>query len=87
VEDVTLLGSELATNAVVHARTEYEVTVLVSEDLVRVEVWDLDPQLPLARSADGRPGGRGLPLVEALAYRWGAETRPEGKVVWFEASA
>jgi anti-sigma regulatory factor (Ser/Thr protein kinase) len=84
-EDVTLLASELATNAVLHAVTNYEVVVHISADAVRVEVSDLDAKLPQARLApDGAMDGRGMTIVAALARRWGVEARPHGKVVWFE---
>ncbi len=29
-------------------------------------------------------GGRGLALVDSLAVRWGTDSAPEGKTVWFE---
>jgi hypothetical protein len=29
-------------------------------------------------------GGRGLRILDALARRWGFDTGPETKVVWFE---
>jgi hypothetical protein len=27
-------------------------------------------------------GGRGLPIIEAMATRWGSDPTPEGKRVW-----
>jgi anti-sigma regulatory factor (Ser/Thr protein kinase) len=81
--DCLLLTSELATNCVLHARTDYVVRVAVDEGLVRVEVADREPDLP---HVDER--GRGLRLVEDLATAWGTDPCVDGpgKVVWFEVA-
>lgn len=88
-DDAALAVSELAANAVLHARTELTVHVTVSDGLARVEVDDgsavLPVHLPVGASA---LSGRGLALVDALTDRWG--TRPMatgGKTVWFELAA
>jgi DNA-binding NarL/FixJ family response regulator len=82
---VTLLVSEVVTNAIVHAGTEVEVSVGLTPDAVRIEVTDKESELPVARRAtDDDTSGRGLALLDALASAWGVEVRPEGKVVWFE---
>ena len=79
-ESVLLLTSELCTNCVVHARTNYAVRVQVDGDAVRVEVGDDDPTLP-----ELTPRGRGMRLVDQLASDWGADRVGSGsKVVWFE---
>jgi DNA-binding NarL/FixJ family response regulator len=82
---VTLLVSEVVTNAIVHAGTEVEVSVQLTADAVRIEVIDHAAVLPVAREADDDDtSGRGLALVEAMASAWGVEARPGGKIVWFE---
>jgi anti-sigma regulatory factor (Ser/Thr protein kinase) len=82
---VTLLVSEVVTNAIVHAGTEVEVSVGLTPDAVRIEVTDKESVLPTPRDAtDEETSGRGLALLEALASAWGVEAGPEGKVVWFE---
>jgi anti-sigma regulatory factor (Ser/Thr protein kinase) len=82
---VTLLVSEVVTNAIVHAGTDVEVSVELKPDAVRIEVSDEAVGLPAPRDAtDEETSGRGLALVEALASEWGVDSRPEGKVVWFE---
>lgn len=75
-----LLTSELCTNCVVHARSDYVLRVQVGAGKVRVEVADDDPALPQTGE------GRGLRMVDQLAARWGTELadRGSGKVVWFE---
>jgi anti-sigma regulatory factor (Ser/Thr protein kinase) len=85
VTDTELLVSELATNAVLHARTPMRVSVLLHDDRVRVEVRDDDPTLPEQRQPDPlSPGGRGIMLVELLARAWGINHNERGKTVWFE---
>jgi anti-sigma regulatory factor (Ser/Thr protein kinase) len=84
---VELLVSELATNAVRHARTSFEVAIWVGSK-TRVEVSDGSP-VPPRRSVgpgSGDEGGRGLILVDRLALAWGFHLTGHGKTVWFEAS-
>jgi anti-sigma regulatory factor (Ser/Thr protein kinase) len=88
-ETAALLVSELATNAVVHAESEFAVTVVypTSAGRVRVEVTDSDATQPApTRPPPNVPHGRGLLLVASLADEWGVEEarRRSGKSVWFE---
>jgi CheY-like chemotaxis protein len=86
VDTVTLLLSELVTNAVVHAAATPSVAVHLLPDRVHVEVADDDETTHIEpREAPlSAEGGRGLLLVEALADCWGQVTLPGGKVVWFD---
>lgn len=82
-DSLLLLTSELVTNAVVHARTELQLAVTVTEDDVVVTVHDLDLGRRELRTHE-REGGRGLVLVEALAAAWGQVVhRAGGKTAWF----
>lgn len=85
-EIAALLTSELATNAVRHAGTEFTVTVRVQGGVLSVSVADRSPDHPVAPSrmpdTDVR-SGRGLVLVSTYATEWGVERSPDGKVVWF----
>ena len=84
VADAVLLTSELVSNAVLHARTPFEVEVTGAET-VRVVVRDGSPDPPeVANPGPDETGGRGLLLVHSLATRWGYEVTPTGKSVWFE---
>ena len=84
-DDALLLTSELVTNAVLHARTGVELSVVTGMGAIHVEVSDDDPGVPRQRTADlDALGGRGLALVAALAGDWGVRLAPPGKVVWFE---
>lgn len=85
LDTVTLLVSELVTNAVVHARSEIEVGVHLLGDRLRIEVGDSSDNVVRRRAAaDDEGSGRGMTMVEALAQAWGIDARPGGKVVWFE---
>jgi len=79
-----LLVSELATNAVEHARTSFEVRIC-SGPTVRVAVSDDSKILPVERPLPlDAEHGRGLRIVQSVAASWGAEETPTGKVVWFD---
>ncbi len=84
---VTLLTSELVTNVVVHARTELDLRLTLTERDVLVGVHDLDlgrTELP----GPERDGGRGLSLVQGLASAWGHLQHAEGgKTFWFRVSS
>jgi anti-sigma regulatory factor (Ser/Thr protein kinase) len=76
--------SELASNAVRHARTPFEVTVRVG-DVVWVGVRDSSRRQPRVLYASSEDiSGRGLMLVSSLATRWGIDWRDGDKVVWAE---
>jgi anti-sigma regulatory factor (Ser/Thr protein kinase) len=82
---LSALVSELATNAVLHARTAFRIRVWSDRDRIRVAVSDLSVHGPVARAyAPSQPTGRGLMIVESLADRWGVTPEEGGKSVWFE---
>jgi anti-sigma regulatory factor (Ser/Thr protein kinase) len=89
LRDVQLLVSELVTNAVRHSGIEGDtvgLAVLATDEVVRVEVSDAGAGFARpGRFASGgtEAGGWGLPIVDALAQRWGVE-RGRGTTVWFE---
>jgi anti-sigma regulatory factor (Ser/Thr protein kinase) len=90
-ETAALLVSELATNAVVHAESEFAVTVVypATSGRVRVEVADSDGTRPAPRRPPPNvPHGRGLLLVATLADAWGVQEarRRAGKSIWVELS-
>jgi anti-sigma regulatory factor (Ser/Thr protein kinase) len=87
-DQLVLIGSELVTNAVLHARTELILTLELREDRVRISVKDRSRNPATLRHY--RPDaltGRGLGVVAALSDRWGVSTAPDGKVVWAELQA
>ncbi|MEW6477450.1 MAG: response regulator [Actinomycetota bacterium] len=85
-DTVTLLVSELVTNAVVHAGSEVEVLVRLTSTAARIEVTDASAEAISPRDAAAdEDSGRGLALVGSLARRWGVRPAPGGgKTVWFE---
>ena len=84
-DDAEVLVSELATNAVLHARTAFTVEVSRTDEVARVCVLDASPALPRVRDygADATTG-RGMRLIASISTAWGVETWRGGKAVWFE---
>jgi anti-sigma regulatory factor (Ser/Thr protein kinase) len=82
-----LMASELATNCVRHAHTDFELTVH-AEGEIRVEVRDTGRGRPTVLSPSPRdPYGRGLRIVEAMSDTWGVTPAGSGKAVWFTLSS
>jgi Histidine kinase-like ATPase domain len=87
--DAWLVVSELATNAVEHARTTFIVTVSHSGRRLHVAIhdclsWFALPNEPKVVSPPASLGERGwgLQLVHTIAIAWGTVPTPDGKVVW-----
>lgn len=86
-EAVAIAVSELATNSILHAGTEFTVSVDRTPERLRIEVSDLGGGVPEVRAPDAtEASGRGLLLVRELSDDWGvtASERQAGKSVWFE---
>jgi serine/threonine-protein kinase RsbW len=94
LDDILVMVSEIATNAVRHTASGgedgwFDITVCAIGDGVRISVGDSGgssvPQIPHASEApDVMTGGRGLRIVDELADRWGHSGEELGRVVWFE---
>jgi len=83
-DDMAVLISELATNAVRHVGKPYQVVVRYDGFAVRVEVEDPSGDAPRLRTpTDDELSGRGLVIVDALADQWGFSSLSTGKRVWF----
>ena len=81
---VALLTSELASNAVVHAKTAFRVRAHVDEGLIRVSICDWGGHRPSVTPPDATTmGGWGLAMVDAAASRWGIDAE-DTTTVWFE---
>jgi anti-sigma regulatory factor (Ser/Thr protein kinase) len=86
VDAAELMISELASNCVRHAQTDFEVRISASE-VVRIEVRDSGGGSPQVLSPTPRePSGRGLQIVDAMSRCWGVTAKPSGKIVWFTIS-
>lgn len=84
VDAGALVVSELATNAVLHARSAFTVRLRIEADgQLRVEVVDASVRQPeLRRHSQGATTGRGMAIVAELADDWGVDPEVVGKVVW-----
>ena len=77
--DLTWAVSELATNAVVHAGTAFEI-VLELDGVARVEVEDRSVAIP--RERKDRIGG--IHIIGRVCDRWGVHLIDGRKCVWCE---
>ncbi len=84
---LTLLVSEVVTNAVIHPevkRGDIRLRARIADEVIRVEVTDHGSGFePAPRDATRSDRGYGLFLLEKRAMRWGVEQRA-GTTVWFE---
>src|SRR5687768_1509669 len=78
-----LLTSEVVTNAILHSGSNIELTLEKVRSSIRVEVTDGTKIFPERLPYDPEAiHGRGLPLLDCLAVRWGVHERTQGKAVW-----
>ncbi|MFE3884721.1 ATP-binding protein [Streptomyces lydicus] len=87
IEDSVLITSELATNAVSHAKGTgdyFELALRRRSGILVLEVADsYQWRMPeLRKPGPDDPSGRGLLIVDALAQHWGVRPRHPGKTVW-----
>jgi anti-sigma regulatory factor (Ser/Thr protein kinase) len=101
--DAAIVATELAANAVLHARSGFTMTISRSAARTRIAVRDSTPLENAGLEATGPeatgPGtsgkvvpfevmtGHGLSVVSQLASRWAVDPLPDGKVVWAELPA
>lgn len=84
-DDVLLLASEVAGNAIRHGQSPVTLIARYDGKRVRIEVGDGSRELPMTRHPTAfDEGGRGMLLVEAIAADWGVLATTGGKRVWFE---
>jgi serine phosphatase RsbU (regulator of sigma subunit)/anti-sigma regulatory factor (Ser/Thr protein kinase) len=90
-DTVTLLASEMVTNAMVHTEGPATLELRRDGDTVRLRVSDADTRPPQLREGPEpdleSDGGRGMVLVEALSSSWGVEPSGSGKTVWADVDA
>jgi hypothetical protein len=80
--DAAIVIAELATNAILHARSAFTVAISYPGDALRIAVRDMIP-LGDGERLVTRPG-HGLDVVAKIAERWAVEPLADGKVVWAE---
>ncbi len=90
IDDALLVASELTTNAILHSGAEpgdeIQLRAELGTGVLVIEVIDegRSRTTPHTRPPDtSSPGGFGLPVVAAIARRWGSE-RGDGMRVWAE---
>ena len=86
VDAVSLMVSELATNCVRHANTDFTLSIEQTGGQVRVDVGDTGTGRVARRDpAPADVSGRGLSIVEQLSDTWGVSecVHGDGKSVWF----
>jgi anti-sigma regulatory factor (Ser/Thr protein kinase) len=92
-DDLSLLVTELVTNAVRHggatADRPLQVEFRRQDGRIRVEVVDpgIDFKPPARPPSGDFSRGWGLFLVDQIAERWGVCPAPAGTRVWFEVPA
>ncbi len=88
--DVTVLISELVTNAVRHGQAGEGATIVahvaIAPDVLRIEICDRGPGFTPPTAPAPRPGGggNGLVLLASLSTSWGVAPADGGTCVWFE---
>ena len=84
VEAAELMTSELTTNAIRHAHSDFELAIHCSQRDIRIEVTDSGRDQPTLRSPTPHErSGRGLLIVQELSDAWGTIPSTNGKTVWF----
>lgn len=82
-DDLSLVVSELVTNAVRYAEPPVELEIEVTADEVVIAVDDGTPGRPAPRDAPVHAeGGRGLTMVDLISAETGVRPNPPGKTVW-----
>jgi anti-sigma regulatory factor (Ser/Thr protein kinase) len=85
VQDIRLMVSELASNAIEHAMSGFQLTIYRSRREIRVEVTDYGGGTPAMRATGpGALRARGLQIVNTISTRWGVDQESDStKTVWF----
>ncbi len=82
-DDARVVACELATNAMVHARSPFVLSLSHTGSAVEIAVRDASSVGAELQKLDvQRPGGRGIAIIAGLAACWGTRTESDGKTVW-----
>lgn len=83
--DAALVATELAANAVVHAQSDFTMSITAFGDYIRISVGDTSP-VPNVSPGPALPiaPNHGLGVVSAVAAKWGVQRVAAGKAVWAE---
>jgi anti-sigma regulatory factor (Ser/Thr protein kinase) len=85
--EAEIIVAELASNAVIHARSPFRVSISRTKSEIKLAVSDASTVPP--RKPDGNvavtathPGGRGISMVASLSLTWDTDREAEGKTIW-----
>jgi len=81
-QDVVLILTELATNALIHAHDPYGFSLVVGQDCAIVLASDGGGGNVATRAPMAGDGGYGLGITATLSQRWGCASSENGKTVW-----
>jgi anti-sigma regulatory factor (Ser/Thr protein kinase) len=85
-EEAELIVAELASNAVLHARSPFRVSVARTGSEIKISVQDASTRPPenLAHlsTEPQQVGGRGIWIVAALSRDWDTQPGGDGKTIW-----
>jgi hypothetical protein len=86
IERCMIIISELALNAVRHARSSFRLTLSRDSTRLRIAVEDAVAGLPVANPWAAGSRRSGLARVESIASDVGCDVTPDGKTVWAEVA-
>lgn len=84
IENCVIVTSELASNAVLHARSPFRLTFTRTSRSLRIAVEDASLSLPASGPEISESMGSGLTKVASIASDFGCDLTQGGKTVWAE---
>jgi anti-sigma regulatory factor (Ser/Thr protein kinase) len=83
VAEAEVIVTELASNAVLHARSPFRVSLLLTGAEIKIAVRDASTVPPeRVHGHTDRGGGRGISIVAALSDAWASDPENDGKTIW-----
>ncbi|MGN6473193.1 MAG: ATP-binding protein, partial [Mycobacteriales bacterium] len=86
-DDAMLVATELATNAVRHAQSDFTLSIAHAPHGVRLAIGDTIAGMTTHPPDPDDTGGRGLQIIAGIARAWGHHPAANGKLVWAEIEA
>jgi anti-sigma regulatory factor (Ser/Thr protein kinase) len=85
--EAEIIVAELASNAVVHARSPFRVSISRTKSEIKLSVRDASTVPPAQPNGNlgitaGRQGGRGISMVASLSVTWDTQREADGKTIW-----
>jgi anti-sigma regulatory factor (Ser/Thr protein kinase) len=85
--EAEIIVAELASNAVVHARSPFRVSISRTKSEIKLSVSDASTVPPAKPDGNlgvgaGRHGGRGISMVASLSLTWDTQHEVNGKTIW-----